>query len=50
MNEYLIAPQHENQSAIGCQNKVDAVGPIMGNIHLFNYVMFRKFQNAVFEI
>ena len=24
MNECLTTPQHENRSAIGCQNKVDA--------------------------
>ena len=24
MNECLMTPQHENRSAIGCQNKVDA--------------------------
>ena len=40
MNECLTTPQHENRSAIGCQNKVDYCIPVTSkspynNINLF---------------
>ena len=39
MNECLATPQHENRSAIGCQNKVDAWNGNNDRVYVFNTAM-----------